>query len=313
MESVRIKPLVEGALLAALVALLGLLSFYIGFGWLLPIPVFLAYVRNGARNCALVAVVGAALLALWIGPLPALASFVFTIALGLIPGWVIHREATASVAIAAMSVALILATGLGALTAILVWHTNIWAQAWTSLTGFLDAHARQVEAISSLSPQEMALLFLRVAPVLGVSVAVLQSAGVYLFSCAALGRLGHPIPSLPPFAEWRVPPAAAWVYAVVLAGLFLGRGNRVADVVALNLSMAVGTMYTVTGGAVIYGWLRRRGVGRDLAAVTVVGGVGLLDAFGFGVGPAALGLLASLRVGPRQLGVRRGSDGEGSR
>lgn len=312
MEPARTKPLVEGALLAALVALLGLLSFYIGIGWLQPIPVLLASVRNGTRNAVLVTVVGVGLMGLWIGPLPALAALAFIAALGLVPGWALRRAATAGGTIAAMTLALLVSGFIGAMAALLVWHTNLWMETWAAFTTFLKAHAAQVRQLAGMSPQEVASLLLQAAPVLAASVAALQAGGVYFLSAAVLGRLGHPLPRLSPFATWRGPRWLVWLYLCALAGLLLAGGDKVTGTLALNLSMALGLVYTVMGGAAAYGWLRSRGVRRDTAAVAVVGGVGLLDALGLGVAPTALGVLASFRVPARPPTSGSGDDEEES-
>lgn len=301
MEPGRTKPLVEGALLAALVVLLGLLSFYTGFGWLLPIPGLLAYVRNGRRNAVLVTVVGSCLLGLWIGPVGAVGSLFFIAALGLVPGWMLERRAGAGATIVAMALALLISAVLGAAATTAVWHANQWAQTWAAMVSFLRAHAAEVRRYTAMSPSQVEGLLLRLVPTVAGGAALLQAAGVYLLSAVALGRLGHALPALPPFAHWRAPRAVAFLYLLALVADLLVGGRQVMGAVFLNVALALGFVFAITGCAVGYGWLRGRGVARDWAALGVVGGAGLLGLLGLGVAPAAVGVYASLR-GPGGAG-----------
>lgn len=287
----------EGALLAALVALLGVLSFYTGFGWLQPIPVLLASVRHGPRNGLLVTVVGSGLLALWIGPVAAVGSLAFVAALGLVPGFVLVRFRSAMGAVAAMTLALLLSGLLGAAAALLLWHTNLWLEAWRNAQRFLQQHAAEIRTLAGMTPQQLGALVLRALPVMAAVAAAVQACGVYLLSAAVLRRLGYRLPGLEP-RTWRAPRWVLGVYAVASVTLLLGRtGPHIVGTVALNLYLGLGLVYTLVGGAAAYGWLRAQGLGRPQAAVAVVGGFGLMELIGLAAAPPVIGVLASL-TGP---------------
>lgn len=293
MEMVRTKPLVEGALLAALVALLGLLSFYTGFGWLQPIPVLFAYLHNGARNAFLVAVVGAGLLALWIGPVSAVATFGFVTALGLAPGWSLRRGAAAGVTIGTMALALICSSALAALAILLIWHSNLWVQLWAALHELIDAHSTQFRWGTGMSPAQFEALLLQLAPAAVMFAALVQAGAVYILSVAVLRRLGHPLPQLPAFAAWRAPRWLIWPFAVAITARLV-LSQKVPEAIAVNLTLALTAVYSVAGLALAYGWLRRRGMARRTVVVVLLGGIGLCDALAVGAFPAVLGVVASL-------------------
>jgi len=205
MPSLRARPIVEGALLAALAALLGLASFYTGFGWPLAIPVLLAARRHGARSAALVTVVASGLLVLWLGPLAGLAAFGFLVANGLTGGWALRRGWGAAACVGLMALAFLAVTAAGMGAADLLWHSNFWGQAWRSFANEVTTHAA-LFAPAGVTPQQLLSAVRTLLPVAAIVMAVGQAAGVYLLAAGVMGRLGEGLPAVPPFAQWRLPP-----------------------------------------------------------------------------------------------------------
>jgi uncharacterized protein YybS (DUF2232 family) len=293
-QSPRTRETVEGALLAALTALLGILAFYTGFGWLLPLPALLAYLRHGGRSALLVAVVATVVLGLWIGPIAACGTFGFIAAQGLAPGWAIRSGRGVGSALVCMSAALLGVTAVGALGATLLWHTNVWAQTWHQFAAFLHAHATLL-ASAGLSPATVLAATRTVAPAAFVVGAVGESAAVYGLAALLLGRLKHPLPPLPPFRVWRIPAWGAW--AVVGAAVLAAGGTRI-HVAALtgaawNVLLAAAFAYAVVALSFGYAWLRRRGMPRGTSALVVGGAAWLLSILGLSLALPVGGLLAS--------------------
>ena len=294
MDAVETRPIVEGALLAALTALLGLLAFYSGMGLVQPLPVLLAYMRHGFRTAALVAVVSAAVLSLWIGPVGAVAGLGFVAALGLAPGWALRRGAGPAGTICCMTAAVILLAALGAGATMLVWHDNLWADLWGGIHRFLGSHAQLLRQ-AGLDPATAERSITMVLPAAGLTAAVAESALVYGLSTAVLSRLGQPLPPVPPFASWRAPRWIIWFYLAAMAAVALSArmGDRGVQAVALNLLAAVGILYSIVGLAFAYGWLRSRGIHRGRAIVFAACGAWTLSAVGLGLVLPAVGVFAS--------------------
>lgn len=294
MDAVQTRSVVEGALLAALTALLGLLSFYTGLGWIQPMPVLLAYIRHGFRTAALVCVVSAGVLGLWIGPIGAIAAFGFVVALGLVPGWALRRGSGPVFTLAAMTVAVIALTLVGAGATILLWHDNLWADLWSGIHRFLYAHADLLRQ-SGLDPATAERSIAQMLPVTGLVAAVAESAVVYVLSSAVLARLGQPLPTLPPFTEWRAPRWLIWIYiaALVAAAAASRFGNKGVEAVAWNLLAAAGIVYSIVAVAFAYGLLKGRGLSRGRAILFTVCAAWTLSAVGMGVALPAVGVFAT--------------------
>ena len=308
MQAVRTRSLLEGALMAALVALLGLVSYATGLTWLAAVPIMLAYGRNGGRNALMVTTVGSFLLLLWGGPFAGLSTFGFGAALGLAPGWAVRRGAGAAATVVLMAAAFVVVTVLGALGAVLIWHQNLWAQTWTSMKQFLASHG-QVLAALHLSPQAATALLRDVLPLVVGGAALGQAVAVYVIADAVLGRLHTPLPKVPPFGAWRAPRWLLLVYLAVLAGYLLARAQQVPHAIAVNLLVGLGVLYAVVGLASAYGWLRRRGTPRSRSVLLLIVGTAVLEAVGLAAMLTVLGILAS----QMDLAVLAGSAGNGGR
>ena len=295
MDAVETRPIVEGALLAALTALLGLLAFYTGMGWVQPLPVLLAYLRHGFRTAALVSVVSAAVLGLWIGPVGAVAALGFVAALGMAPGWALRRGAGPAGTICCMTIAVIVFTVLGAAATMLIWHDNVWADLWAGVRHLLGTLAPSLKQ-AGLDPTTVGHMMTVLFPAFALIAAVAESALVYAVSAAVLSRLGQPVPAVPPFAAWRAPRWGIWTYVAALSIAVIGSrtGDKGVQAVAWNLLTAAIVVYSIAGLAYAYGWLRSRDIHRRRAIAFLAFGVWMLSATGLGVMVLpALGVFAS--------------------
>ena len=307
MATPQTRPIVEGALLAACTALLGLLAFYSGLGWIQPIPVLLAYLRNGGRNACLVALLGCLLLALWVGPFGAVAAVAFTAATGLVPGRVIRQGYGAVVAVSVMTAALLVVGAMGFAASLLIWHINPWLHAWRALGQFLQARRHLLRAATGLSPrrarQRVVLLF----PATLVLGAAAQATATYALAEGVLRRLGAPMPRLPAPARWRLPRWLAFPFAALAAGAWLLPPVAVRLVVA-NLLILVAGLYGVVGAAAGWRALRGAGLRGGALALTLAAGLVVLAVTGLGALLPGLGLVSSLMAGasanPRCRGGR---------
>lgn len=287
------RPIVEGALLAACTALLGLLAFYSGLGWIQPIPVLLAYLRNGGRNACFVAILGCLLLGLWVGPFGAVAAVAFTAATGLVPGRVIRQGYGSVVAVLLMTAALLVVGALGFAASLLIWHINPWLQAWRAVGRVLEAQRSLLRAATGLTPpqaRQRVLLLLPAALVLG---AAAQATATYALAEAVLRRLGAAMPRLPAPARWRLPRWLAVPLGVLAVAAWLLPPGPV-RLVAANLLLLVAGVYGVVGVAAAGSALRAAGLRGPRLALTLAAGLTVLAVAGLGPLLPGFGLVSSL-------------------
>jgi uncharacterized protein YybS (DUF2232 family) len=284
------RPLVEGALLAATTVVLVLAGTYVPlvgglFAFVLPVPVALAYLRHGPRVAVLSALAAAMVLAALVGPLQAAAGVGTFGSLGLAFGWSFRRRAPAAVAVAAGSAAALLSLLAGLAAARLVMHQDLLAQ-------LLDAYRQAAATVPGLyarlgvpAPVQAQVRSslqsaLDAIPALLPAILVVAAVGMAAVSHAVarrvLARFGHPVPGLPPFAAWRVPPpvAAGWLAAPALAYLGQRTGSGLLADAALDVQYLFSLLYTVLGLSVAYYLLRRLGLARGLAVAVLAAAVG---------------------------------------
>lgn len=318
------RALVEGALLAAVAAVLLLVVGYVPLGgflvFLAPTPVVVAVVRHGLRLGVLVALTTALLLIGFLGPLPAAMVGVFLAGIGLPLGIGVRRGSApqTTIALTAAGFAAVFAVSIGAsllLMGINPLHELLRAyqesvrlgQDLMARLGLPEAAREQQRAMWEATLE----LLRRLLPAVVVSSAFAGAFFTYLGAGAVLGRLGHAVPELPPFARWRLPAWASWAFlAAVLADAALARAGLAAWRPPLgNVIFLLSLAFFVHGLATAYYFLRRWGLGRRAAvAVLVLGSLNLQAALVW------LGWLEPVLRLREWAEVRAGrQEGEGSR
>ncbi|MER3457032.1 MAG: hypothetical protein C4304_09195 [candidate division GAL15 bacterium] len=284
----RTASLTEGALLAALTALVALLVALFGSPGLVaaPLPLFVLTYRRGIRTALLSAVVAGLVLTPFFG-FPQGLLFVAAFApVGLVQGVVARRGGEgvagravllgAAVGLVVTVLSLVVTryvVGLDPLQA-LVEAQGKAAQAAADLSRRLGAPPQQVQQMEQLAHQmpQLVRTILPAAVVLGVLV---WAYGAYALARHVMRRLGTELPGFPPILTWRLPPVGAVVLALpVLAGAVLQPWvPQLARVLAANGFMAGVMVFAFFGVLTMLHYLQSREVpraGRALAVVAVV-------------------------------------------
>ena len=255
----KIKPIVEGGLLAAIAVILGLASVYlpvigifIEFFWALPIIILT--VRQGVKMGTLMLIVSLVLLSLFIGPLLAIRvvlSFGFS---GLALGYCVRKNFSAvKIFIASLIVAF---TAQIAVVLILLFIMDIdimgtqvtmiresFEQSFAMYEsmgvdkGTIDQAKAQVEPAISL----ISILM----PTMLMIMAVVNTSACYLTAKWIFPKIGLKMPELPPFAQWRFSIVFLYLAAFALIGLYWGstRNLSILYEISVNaniLAMGVG-------------------------------------------------------------------------
>ncbi|MBX6378582.1 MAG: YybS family protein, partial [Clostridia bacterium] len=311
-EALPLRALVEGAMLAAVAAVLVLAGLFlpvvgtlVTVAW--PVPVVLAYLRHGPRLAVLTALVAGGVLTLLVGVVQAVVPSVTLMAFGLALGWAIRRRLSAAAVLAASAVAAMVS--LGASVAALQLFVGVDFLA--SLTESLEQALRATEGLygrmgleeaarsaSALREAFVPLLRTLFPTILLGAVATLAFAN-YLITGAVLARLGYQVPALPPFRQWRLPRWTVLGYAAAFALLAAGwtRPEGTLRVVGTNLYTLFGVLFLVQGLSAALFLLDRWRVPRGVAAALTIVAVfnPLLSQLLVGLG------LAEVLVGYRRL------------
>ncbi len=222
------RGLTEGAILAALVALLALASRYlpligVGAALVCPLPLTLLVLRRGTRVAVLAALVATAIGTLVAGPLTGAILLVSFAPLGIALGIGVrqYRSSQAIVFLSSLVVIISLVIDLG-LTLVVTgvnpytvmiegMHQGLqMASSFYARLGMSRQQIEQAAATMRLSLE----LFPRLIPVFIVFGGVVFAWINFEVGRLVLRKFGQTLPALPPMTTWRVPMLFIWVLLV---------------------------------------------------------------------------------------------------
>ncbi len=273
-RSVSTKPLVEGALLAAVTVVLALVGFYVpvvgavvAFLW--PVPVALVHMRHGFRVSILTVVVAGLTLASFVGPLEALgmvAAFGFA---GLAMGFCFERRLSSSVAVLAGALAALLSTGVSMLVSFIflkISPMQMLAEASEALNEASEIYRRlglfneqQMEEMKKIAETVREMMRYLFPALFGIS-SIAMSFLNFSMARAVLNRLGYKIEALPNFETWRIPPVGTLGLVAGMGAYFLkdkGVWNW-AYLVGANVQVFVSVLFVIHGMAVAWWFMANR-------------------------------------------------------
>ncbi len=296
-SSSGVQGLVFGGLMAALVVVFSLVPLLSVF---MPIPLVLAYVRYGGRVAAMTAIVATLFTVAFSG----LTAAVLALPAGILPGLAFgygFRNGWRPLTIGLLAVVVFFfgfALEYGVTRVAMFEGRDPFVTALESQAGKeqLEQGIRLVEQVmvpqvENPTPQQQATIeqgkafveSIRKDPV-GFAWALLPSSlfllGAfstwvnYLLCRMTLPRFGHAVPAPTPFEAFRLPVWLVWVYGLMMLGqsFFL-----TADVVhaswwaklLMNIFSPLGMIFALAGGAVVYGFLRKKNYGKGVSALVV--------------------------------------------
>jgi len=235
----RITPMAESGLLAAMTVVLAMLAVYLpvlgivaALIWALPILVLV--VRHGFRWGIMAVLVSGICMAFLLEPMMSLRMVLSFAPAGLLLGLGFRRHWSGAKVFGAAFLAS-LAGKLAALALIFA------VTAVNPLNMDVDAIRASFEAVFQMyqsmgmeeaalakARQEMdaALMMLQLLlPLVVLMMGLTDTVVGYLLGTRVLRRLGEPVETLPPFAEWRLPSFFLYLFGFALVGIYWG-GTR---------------------------------------------------------------------------------------
>jgi len=249
----RVTPLTESGLLAALLVVLGQAAVYLPvlgvvatLMW--PLPVIVLVVRHGLRWGLMGLVVAGAAMSLLIEPTIAVRLVLAFGPTGLLLGYGFRQQwrgtLTFGAGLAGSIMAklaslgfLFLLTGLNPFAGQMDLLQQSFEESF-ALYGQLGVPEQDIAASRDqiqTGLQAVALLL----PLIIVIMGLLDTAVSYLLGTRVLRRLGHTVPVLPPFHEWRLPRAFVFLTGFALVGLYWGNSRELELLYELSVNILV--------------------------------------------------------------------------
>lgn len=285
--TLSVKSLTEGAMMAALFILLGLIAAYMPFlnfiaPLVLPLPITVVTLRNGVGIGILTSFCGGVILALLITPLPALLIVIQYALLGLFMGYCfrVHKKPAFTLIVATMIaacgvvVSLLLASFVAGLPI-----AQIGKELQDSLVAMLQ-YMKDSGLTQSLPNgmtfdqyQQMMLETLkRILPGMFLVTGMALTVFNYLITVSVLRRLGINIARLPKFEEWRLPVLFVWLFSIGLVLFILGKqlDNTVLAQIGVNALFVFFPILFVCGLSLVFWLIKRWRAGSLMKILTVI-------------------------------------------
>lgn len=278
----RTRALTEGALLAALTIVLYVADIYTKLLlYVIPVPVAILVIRNGARTGAIATAVSALGVSLILGPIDGLIVLVRVGFIGIALGALLARKRPWLITLAGTSAASLAAFVSDFL--LVSWSTGLSPGAMVAKVQetFVEAGQRTMELYQKMGvPQEslglvqqmteaMPVWFKTFLPAVLAIGAVFSAAIAYAAARWILIRMKRDVEPIPAFADWRIDWRWAWglIGALLLAYAIPSVDLGFARTLATNVIAVYVMIYAVQGIAVLWSVLGSMGVPKGLRAV----------------------------------------------
>ncbi len=249
----RIKPLTESGILAAVTVIMAMIGVYVPFLGIFaillwPLPIVVLIVRHGLRWGLMSVIVSAVLTAALLEPVVAVRLALafgpggIALGYGYRQGWSGVRTFSGGVvaSLLAKSAALALVAYITGLQPFDM-QFNMMDESFGSAVTMYESIGMtpdQIEMARENFQTNMTLLR-QMLPLLIFFMGLMDISLNFIVAGQLLKRLGHKVPTFPPFAEWRLPGAFMYLYCFALLGMYWGRTREIELLyrMSLNLSM----------------------------------------------------------------------------
>ena len=237
----RVNSLTESGILSAVTVLMALIGVYVPFLGLVaillwPLPITVLVVRHGFRWGVMAAVVASVLIAVIIEPTVAVrlalafAPVGLALGYGYRLGWSGIRLVTAAIVVSVLAkgIALMMVfflTGIHPFSGQLEMLRESYTQAVEMYKG-MGMNEVQIEMAKQSFEHNLGVIEI-LLPLVVVTMGLLDTMVNFIVAGKVFKRLGMEVPVLPPFREWRLPQAFAWLFGASLVAAYIGHANEI--------------------------------------------------------------------------------------
>ena len=240
MNESRITPLTESGLMTALLVVLAMAALYLPvFGMfaamLWPIPLVVLTTRQGMRWGVMVAFGAMVLMASLLEPVTALqlvlalAPGAIALGVGFARKWPAGRTFLTAAGVSILAkittfAVLFLITSVNPLT----MEVNALNQSYDASFAMYESMGMDEEILAESREQSKFVIqmMMTLLPLIVVLMGLLDTAISYLVGTRVLRRLGHSVPEVPPYAEWRLPSVFLFIFGFSLLAIYWGDSRQ---------------------------------------------------------------------------------------
>jgi len=299
-KTVSPRALAEGALLAAITAILALIGTFIPLAnfftfLIVAVPIIIAIVRNNLTTGVISSVVAALLVGVLAGPIIALFFYLQFMLLALAYGYLFKYKYGSGKILAVGTFVAAISTILIMAITMLVGQVSLEQQK-QALFETVDRTIKIYEDYGMMQQFEekgidkeelrkmltdMVHLFIRVLPAFLIIGSVFTAFTHFIMARISLKRLGHEIPRFPPFSEWNLPWYTVWGLIAGWASFLLGDfyNQDIWRIVGQNIMITYGIILFILGLSVVAFYFKKYNLPRVTRLLLILAAVLMLNGF----------------------------------
>ena len=253
MSTTRVRPMIEGGLLAAIAILFALISVYVPFigafvNLIWPVPIILLGVRHGYKWSLLATFVAGILIAILIHPMHALTVAIGFGLTGIVLGHCFRKDYSAVTSVMFGSVASFCSKAIVlSISAVVLGinpladHTEAMArsvdQAINIYRGFGMKEAELTQLADSM--KGMMSMMKLILPAGFVLASVVDTYLNFLVARIVLRKLGHTVAAFPAFKVWSFNPVLLYAFIMSMVLLYWGKSREIEWLATTGLNLQV--------------------------------------------------------------------------
>ena len=269
MENRRVKPMVEGGILAAIAVAMSLISLYVPIigsfmALILPLPIIVLVVRHGVRWGIMSTIIAGVLISMLISPLQAISIVIVCGFIGVVLGYTYRKGYSAVQCLTIGSVSAIASILVVFAVSLLLINVNpmkvqmdIMNQAFEESLALYRSSGMSETEIADIAGKFKAGLdtVKQLVPVTVVLAGLFETYINFIVAGVVLRRVGHTnIVTMPPFKEWKLPWGLVYIYAFSLIGMYWGSSREIEVLlqVSMNFNMFASILAFIQGLAILF-------------------------------------------------------------
>ncbi len=278
------KILTEGALFAALFAIILFLTIYVPFigaiiVWFLPLPFIIYIIRHGMKPTITLWIV-ALFITFIVGGIIVLPLTLFFGSGGIVVGELYRRQKSAFVVLLGGSLTYIANLLIYFVASIVIFDIHPLHAIQEMMRQSIEMAESMLRTIGQEPAGQMEPMYILIdriihmVPVILILVGVSYALIIQLVSNGVIKKLGYKISTFPPFREWSFPKSFLWYYLIVSIFVIIGveEGTTLFTIV-WNLFPILEIIMTIQGLSFIFYYCYKKEIGKALPIIILISGL----------------------------------------
>lgn len=266
------RSLTEGALMAAITAIIALVGTFLPFinifsFLIIAVPIIIVIIRNNLTTGVISSIVATLLVAVLAGPLIAFFFYLQFMPLAITYGYLLKNKYSAGKILAIGTFVAVISSILIMLFSMAISQMDLEQQKQALFEtvdrtigiyedhGVLEQFEQQGVNKEELRTMltDMVSFFIKVFPAIFIIGSVFTAGTHFIMARIILRRFGHEVPHIPPFSQWHLPWYVVWGLIAGWAGFLVGDiyGQEVLRVLGQNILITYGVILFILGLSVV--------------------------------------------------------------